>query len=70
MTTHYLEDLSVGQKFDTDRWKVDAARIKSFAAEFDPQPFHLDEGVAEKSLLRGARHERLAVCHLNRASPL
>lgn len=53
MTMHYLEDLSVGQKFGTDRLKVDAARIKSFAAEFDPQPFHLDEAAAEKSLLRG-----------------
>jgi acyl dehydratase len=53
MTTHYLEDLSVGQKFGTDRLKVDAARIKSFAAEFDPQPFHLDEAAAEKSLFRG-----------------
>jgi acyl dehydratase len=53
MTTHYLEDLSVGQKFGTDRLKVDAVRIKSFAAEFDPQPFHLDESAAEKSLFRG-----------------
>ena len=53
MTTHYLEDLAVGQKFATGRLKVDAARIKSFAAEFDPQPFHLDEAAAAKSLLRG-----------------
>lgn len=53
MTTQYLEDLSVGQKFNGGRMRVDAARIKSFAAEFDPQPFHLDEAAAEKSLLRG-----------------
>jgi acyl dehydratase len=53
MTQLYFEDLSVGQKFGTGRFKVDAARIKSFAAEFDPQPFHLDETAAEKSLLRG-----------------
>ncbi len=53
MTRQYLEDLSVGQKFGTGRSTVDAARIKSFAAEFDPQPFHLDEDAAEKSLLRG-----------------
>jgi acyl dehydratase len=50
---HYLEDLHPGQKFGTGRLKVDAARIKSFAAEFDPQPFHLDEPAAAKSLLRG-----------------
>ncbi len=53
MTTHYIEDLSVGRKFSTGCLKVDAARIKSFAAEFDPQPFHLDEGAAEKTLFRG-----------------
>jgi len=53
MTKHYFEDLAVGQKFGTGRIKVDVARIKSFAAEFDPQPFHLDEEAAEKSLLRG-----------------
>jgi acyl dehydratase len=53
MTQLYLEDLSVGRKFGTGRLTVDAARIKSFAAEFDPQPFHLDETEAETSLLRG-----------------
>jgi acyl dehydratase len=53
MTRQYLEDLSVGQKFGTGRLTVDRARIKAFAAEFDPQPFHLDEAAAEQSLLRG-----------------
>ena len=33
--------------------RVDAARIKSFAAEFDPQPFHLDENAAKGSIFRG-----------------
>lgn len=32
---------------------MDAERIKSFAAEFDPQPFHLDEAAAEASIFRG-----------------
>ena len=50
---HYLEDLHPGQKFGTARLKVDAARIKCFAAEFDPQPFHLEESAAEKSLSAG-----------------
>jgi acyl dehydratase len=31
----------------------EAARIKEFAAEFDPQPFHLDESAAKASLFRG-----------------
>ena len=50
----YLEDFAAGQKFSgTDRLRVDAQRIKAFAAEFDPQPFHLDEAAAERSLFRG-----------------
>jgi len=44
----------VGQKFGgAERLRVDAARIKSFAAEFDPQPFHLDENAAKRSIFRG-----------------
>ena len=53
MTERYLEDLAVGQTFGSGRLRIDAARIKSFAAEFDPQPFHLDEAAAERSILRG-----------------
>ena len=32
---------------------MDASKIKQFAAEFDPQPFHLDETAAEGSIFRG-----------------
>jgi acyl dehydratase len=32
---------------------VSAERIKSFAAEFDPQPFHLDDAAARGSIFRG-----------------
>ena len=32
---------------------MEAARIKEFAAEFDPQPFHLDETAAQMSLFKG-----------------
>jgi acyl dehydratase len=28
-------------------------RIKAFAAEFDPQPFHLDQSAAEASVFKG-----------------
>jgi acyl dehydratase len=49
----YLEDFAVGQKFSSGRLKVDEARIKSFAAEFDPQPFHLDDGAARGTMFRG-----------------
>ena len=53
MTEHYFEDFAVGQTFSSGRARVDGARIKSFAAEFDPQPFHLDEAAAQSSILRG-----------------
>ena len=49
----YLEDFAVGQKFGSGRLKVDAARIKSFAAEFDPQPFHLDDATARGTIFGG-----------------
>ena len=50
---HYLEDFQPGQKFDSGRLSVDPARIKSFAAEFDPQPFHLDEASARDTFFKG-----------------
>ena len=49
----YFEDFSVGQKFASGRLTVDAAAIKSFAQEYDPQPFHLDETAARESLFGG-----------------
>jgi acyl dehydratase len=32
---------------------VDESRIKSFAAEFDPQPFHLDDAAAQATIFGG-----------------
>ena len=49
----YLEDLYVGQRFVSGEFRMDAASIKAFAAEFDPQPFHLDEAAAESSFFQG-----------------
>lgn len=49
----YLEDLHAGQRFKSGTHVMTEARIKEFAAEFDPQPFHLDESVAATSLFRG-----------------
>jgi acyl dehydratase len=53
MTERYLEDFEPGQSFASGRIRIDADRIKSFAAEFDPQPFHLDERAATDSMFRG-----------------
>jgi MaoC like domain len=49
----YLEDLHVGQRFAAGPVAVSADEIKSFAAEFDPQPFHLDEVAAKTTLFKG-----------------
>ena len=49
----FLEDFTAGQKFGSGRLRVEAERLKRFAAEFDPQPFHLDEEAARRSLFRG-----------------
>ncbi len=53
MTERYFEDFVVGQVFGSKRLRIEAERIKSFAAEFDPQPFHLDEGTAQETIFRG-----------------
>ena len=49
----YLDDLHVGQRFKSGRYLMEAARIKEFAAEFDPQPFHLDEDAARDTIFGG-----------------
>ena len=49
----YFEDLAVGQTFGTGNVKVEPEEVKAFAAEFDPQPFHLDEGAARESPFGG-----------------
>ncbi len=53
MTKRYLEDFAVGQTFGSGRVRVDKERIKTFAAEFDPQPFHLDAEAARDTVFRG-----------------
>jgi acyl dehydratase len=49
----YLEDLHIGQLFTSNTYVMEEARIKEFAAEFDPQPFHLDETAGKTSVFRG-----------------
>jgi acyl dehydratase len=53
MTELYLEDFSVGQIFGSGRLAIDADQIRRFAGEFDPQPFHLDDQAARRSIFRG-----------------
>jgi acyl dehydratase len=49
----YLEDLQVGQRFTSGAYLMEENRIKEFAAEFDPQPFHLDETAGRASVFNG-----------------
>ena len=53
MTGKYLEDFAAGQTYRSGRLRVDEERIKTFAAEFDPQPFHLDGDAAGSSIFGG-----------------
>lgn len=49
----YLDDLHVGQRFTSGTRAVDEAEIKSFAREYDPQPFHLDNEAAKATIFQG-----------------
>jgi acyl dehydratase len=49
----YLDDMHVGQRFTSGSYLMEAARMKEFAAAFDPQPFHLDDEAAEASIFKG-----------------
>ncbi|HEY3653687.1 MAG TPA: MaoC/PaaZ C-terminal domain-containing protein [Steroidobacteraceae bacterium] len=53
LSGRYLEYFAVGQTFGSGRLRIDKERIFAFAAEFDPQPFHLDEAAARHSIFGG-----------------
>jgi acyl dehydratase len=49
----HFEDLAIGEVIDLGRTTVSKEMIITFAREFDPFPFHLDEKAARESLLGG-----------------
>ena len=49
----YLEDLAPGQRFTSGTYLLEETAIREFAAQFDPQPFHLDPEAARRSLFEG-----------------
>ncbi len=49
----YFEDFEPGETIALGSRTVTREEIISFAAEFDPQPFHLDEAAGATSLLGG-----------------
>jgi acyl dehydratase len=53
MTTLAFEDFKPGRFGTFGPRHVTRGEILAFAAEFDPQPMHLDEEAAKKSMLKG-----------------
>lgn len=49
----YLEDFAVGQITKGGEVTVTAEAIITFARQFDPQPFHLDDEAARQTLFGG-----------------
>ena len=53
MSGLYLEDYAVGQRFTSASRTVDAEAITTFARQYDPQPFHLDDAAARATIFGG-----------------
>jgi acyl dehydratase len=49
----WFDDLKLGMRFKSDAVTVSKEDIIRFAAEYDPQPFHLDEEAARNTILGG-----------------
>jgi acyl dehydratase len=50
---NFFEDIKIGQRRELGSFTFTAEGIKKFAAEFDPQRFHLDEEEGRRSLFGG-----------------
>jgi acyl dehydratase len=48
----FFEDLTKGDRFKSETYKVSEGQIVEFAREFDPQPFHLDAAVARQTMFK------------------
>ncbi len=53
MPKRYFEDLIDGEKLDCNDVIFSRKDIIDFAKQFDPQPFHTNEDIAEKSIFGG-----------------
>jgi acyl dehydratase len=49
----FFEDMEIGARREVGSFTFTAEQIKKFAAQFDPQAFHLDEEAGRKSLFGG-----------------
>ena len=64
MTTLTFEDFTLGHFGRFGPRHVTRDEILAFAAEFDPQPMHLDEGAASQSMLKGLSGSGWHLCSL------
>jgi acyl dehydratase len=60
----YFEDFAQGEELPFGPHTVTRAEIVAFAAEFDPQPFHLDERAAAETMLGGLAASGWHTCAL------
>lgn len=58
----HFEDFPVGHIFDCGSYRVSRDEVFDFARAFDPQPHHLDEEAAKKSILGGLSASGWHVC--------
>jgi acyl dehydratase len=64
MSTLVFEDFKLGPLGRFGPRHVTAEEIRGFAAEFDPQPMHLDEAAAARSMLRGLAGSGWHLCSI------
>src|SRR3984885_10558930 len=64
MSTLVFEDFKLGPLGRFGPRHVTAEEIRAFAAEFDPQPMHLDEAAAAGSMLRGLAGSGWHLCSI------
>lgn len=51
--TRYWQDIQIGETFSTDSLTITKQDILEFAADFDPQPYHLNSEAADASIFGG-----------------
>jgi acyl dehydratase len=49
----WLEDLAVGQQYASGTHTLTAKEIKEYASRYDPQPFHMDDAAARRTMFGG-----------------
>ena len=68
----FFEDIEIGSRRELGSFTFTAELIKQFAAQFDPQAFHLDEEAGRQSLFGGlaaSGWQTEPICHPDAANP-